>query len=212
MALRSALSEYVSWRVIEPSQEHQDAYPHSADVTHWLTAMAEGDSRAEDELFKALYSHLRQMAGRMMAGQPIDHTLQPTAVVSEAYLKVVGQVGGRFVDRSHFLSVASRAMRHLLVDHARKRKAAKRSTTGTRVGLDSVVDAFEERSQSLEGLNSALEEFADFDPEMALAIELRFFGGAAVEEVAEQLNISVRTFERRWRIARHYLRSQLLLQ
>lgn len=198
--------------MIESSQEYTDPYPPSAEVTHWLSAMAEGDSRAEDELFKALYGHLRQMAGRMMAGQPIDHTLQPTAVVSEAYLKVVSQAGGRFVNRAHFLSVASRAMRHLLVDHARKRKASKRSTTGTRVGLDSVVDAFEERSQCLEELDSALEDFAEFDPEMAQAIELRFFGGAAVEEVAERLNISVRTFERRWRNARHYLRAQLLVQ
>lgn len=174
--------------------------------------MADGDERAEDELFKALYDHLRQMAGRMMAGQPIDHTLQPTAVVSEAYLRVVGQAGGRFVDRAHFLSVASRAMRHLLVDHARKRKAAKRSSPGVRVGLDAVVDAFEERSENLEGLNAALEDFAEVDPKMAHAIELRYFGGAGVDEVAEQMNVSVRTFERRWHTARHYLRSQLLAQ
>ncbi len=203
------------WRMghaIATSGEFEEGADIAAEVTQLLQAMSSGDSRAQEQLFSILYHQLRGMAERVMANQPVEHTLQPTALVNEAYLRVIRSAGSKFVDRKHFLSVASRAMRHLLVDHARRKGSAKRTGGGTRVGLDSIVYAFEERSENLEALDSVLERFAKTDPTMAQAIDLRFFGGAGVEETADAVGLPIRTFERRWQAARHYLRVQLQAQ
>lgn len=179
------------------------------EVTSLLHAVEGGDAGAKEQLFTALYGELRRIAGAAMFGQGPEHTLQPTALVNEAYLRVMGASDPSFVDSQHFFRTAAVAMRHLLVDHARKKKADKRDGRVVNVGLDSVVDMFEERSQDLEDLDELLTAFAEVDPVMAEAIELRFFAGMSEVDVARAVDLPLRSFQRRWSATRHYLRSQL---
>ena len=179
------------------------------EVTRLLRAVEGGDSAAEEQLFTALYGELKRMATSAMYGQGPEHTLQPTALVNEAYLRVMRAANPSFADSQHFFRTAAVAMRHLLVDHARKKKTDKRDGPTFSVGLDTVVELFEERSQSLEDLDEALTAFAHVDPTMAQAIELRFFAGMPEAEVAKNLGLKLRTFQRRWLATRAYLRARL---
>ncbi|MFT4538455.1 MAG: RNA polymerase sigma factor (TIGR02999 family) [Planctomycetota bacterium] len=180
-----------------------------ADITALLGDVAAGRARAQDRLFEAVYCELHRRAGALMRKQPDSHTLQATALVGEVYVRMFQKDGVLWKDRHHFLLAASRAMRHLLVDHARKKSAAKRE--GKRVPLEAnqIVDQFESRAIDIEALHAALEKFSEINPEMASAVELRFFGNVSIEDTADYLNISERSFGRRWAMTKAWLFEEL---
>jgi RNA polymerase sigma-70 factor, ECF subfamily len=171
--------------------------------------LREGDVAAREELFPLVYEELRRLARGHMAHQRASHTLQATALVNEAYLKLCRGDEDGFVDREHFLRLAATAMRQVLVDHARRRDAEKRRDPGERVELDGLVAEFERRSGGLVELDCALERLTQRDPELVRLIELRFFGGHEMAEVAALLGISERSAARRWKTARLYLLGEL---
>jgi RNA polymerase sigma factor (TIGR02999 family) len=172
-----------------------------------LLRLREGDASAHAELFEVVYAELHRQARSFMADQRPGHTLQATALVNEAYFKLSRHDDAAYVDRQHFLRVAAKAMGQVLIDHARKRGAEKRSTPGERVELDGLVQEFEQRSGGLVALGAALERLEERDPELVRLVELRFFGGYEVAEVAEIL--SERTAARMWRTARLFLRDEM---
>lgn len=176
-----------------------------------VVAGAEGDARAVRELVPLFYAELRRLAARHLAGERPNHTLQPTALVHEAFLKLVGPQGAARIDPDRFISFASRVMRQVLVNHAARRRAAKRGggQSRRREPLDVLADAFSERCHDLVALDEALKALAERDPLAAQIVELRFFGGLTTQRVAETLGMSVRTVEREWQIARALLRSRL---
>lgn len=191
---------------IPASDESRDwEGPSSADI-HSVTGE---DPLATQELFVALYGQLRVMAQKAMSGQPVEHTLQPTALVNEAYLRLLGSGNPAITSRAHFLAVAAKAMRHLLVDHARKKNSGKRAAPGSRVALDSLVADFEQRAEDLEKLDLVLSKLALHDPAMALAVEMRYFAGASAQDTAEAVGMAIRSFERKFSVTRHYIRAQL---
>jgi RNA polymerase sigma factor (TIGR02999 family) len=168
------------------------------------------DEGAADELMPLLYDQLRATAGRLMSGQRADHTLQATALVNEAWLKLAGPVrGAEWEGRGHFLRVAARAMRHVLVDHARAAGTDKRGADAVKLPLDELLIEAEERVRDVGAFDEALRELEAVDPELAQVVELRFFGGLTNEEVGRALGLSKPTVERRWRAARLFLRRSL---
>ena len=177
-------------------------------ATRILGEMRRGDGSATGRLFALVYDELRALAGDMFRDQPPDHTLQPTALVHEVYIRLVNQHEAEWTDRAHFLAVAAKAMRNLLIDHARKRKADKRGG-GERVPLDAVMDSAAERSIDLLALDEALEELACLHERQARVVELRFFGGLTVRGAAEVLEVSPPTVDRDWRMARAWLTREL---
>ena len=185
---------------------------HHATVV--LRRLVDGDSAAAEELLPLVYEHLRALAGSYFRGQPGDHTLQPTALVHEAYLKLINQTGVQWNDRAHFLAVAATAMRQVLKDSARRRNAIQRGGAGERerVNLtdvqtpaggagESIVDAV--------ALDNALTRLADLNPRQGRIVELRFFGGLTNEEVGRVLNLSTRMIEKEWRRTRAWLSAEL---
>jgi len=164
------------------------------------------------ELFPFVYDELRRLASFYMAREPAGHTLQPTALVHEAYLRLVDQTRTGFKGRTHFLAVSAEVMRRLLIDHARKRRAAKRGLGWQRVTLGVAVEGSEPEAlgwEELLSLNVALDKLAKLDEREARIVTLRFFGGLNVEEVAQALGVSKRTVESDWRYARAWLRVEL---
>ncbi len=160
------------------------------------------------QLFTTLYDTLRAQARAAMRGQPRSHTLQPTALVNEVFIKLANQ-GAEWHSRAHFLSVAARAMRAILVDHARNKTRQKRKAAGRRVELDGLLVAFEERSLRLLELDAALGRLAELDDRAARIVELRFFGGLAGPDIAEVMGVPLRTVERDWMYARAWLHAEL---
>lgn len=183
--------------------------PSKIDATRLLKLVADGDPKAASELLPMLYAELRRMAEGQMRGQRSDHTLQPTALVHEAWMRLVDHDGRDFPSRSHFFALAAKAMRSILVDHARRRGAQKRGGKADRLPLDDNVALTEEDNQAILDLDNALERLAEFDPELARVVELRFFGGMSSEEAGEALGVSGRTVERSWRTARAWLLSNM---
>jgi RNA polymerase sigma-70 factor (ECF subfamily) len=180
------------------------------EVSQLLRAWSEGDKAAFDKLMPLVYQELRQMAKRYMDRQQAGHTLQTTALIHEAYLRLVDcQQEVPWQNRAHFFGVAAKAMRHILVDHARTRQAAKRGGGAFQVSLDEATVAFEERTAELVALDDALESLAAFDERKSQVVELRYFGGLTVEEAAEVLNVSPETVARDWRLARTWLLREL---
>ncbi len=177
-------------------------------VTRLLQDLREGDAQAFPELLAAVQQELRGLAARHLAGERLGHTLQPTALVHEAYLKLVEQRAQSWESKSHFLAIASTAMRRVLLEHARARLAGKRDG-GKRVTLFEVASAAEETPAALVALDGALEELARVDPEGARIVELRWFGGLSSEDAAQVLGVSTATVERGWRAARAWLRERL---
>ncbi len=170
---------------------------------------AREDPGAEQALFQRIYDELRRLAGRQMRGQPANHTLQPTALAHEVFLRLIRQDHVGPADRGRFLALAARAMRSVLVDHARRRSADKRGGRARRLPFDEVLDSFEARSGELVALDRALAGLAETNQRHARIVELRFFGGMTQEEVAELLGVSLRTVEREWRLARAWLKREL---
>jgi len=188
------------------------------EISHLLDLAQGGDDAAREELLTALYDELHGIARRHMRGQPLDHTLQATALVNEAWMRMSParkpaepkeSAPTKWTDRQHFLALASRAMRCVLVDHARKRGAQKRQKPGERLALDRVLVVFENKAIDLESLDKALTELERFDPEMAQVIELRFFGGLDMQTIADLLSTPKRTLERRWTAARSWLKARI---
>ena len=178
-------------------------------ITGFLTAFERGDEGARGDLFVQLYEELRSRALRLAQRHGRNETLRATAIVHEVYLRLARGEGAGWRDRAHFLATASRTMRHVLIDHARNRRRRKRRAEGVRVAVDEILDSYEDRAIDLEALDRALDRLAGFDPTMAQVVELRFFGGASVEETAQLVGMSKRTLERRWEAVRAWLRSQI---
>jgi RNA polymerase sigma factor (TIGR02999 family) len=187
----------------------------SAEITTLLKAWSTGDASALDRLTPLIYDELRQLAHRYMRHERAGHTLQTTALVNEAYLRLVDVRGVDWHDRIHFLAVAARIMRRVLVDAARRRASTKRGGATARVDHSSPIDFDQlaataiERATELCALDDALQTLASIDSRRAQVIELRFFGGLTVEETAEVLKISPQSVMRDWKLARAWLAREL---
>jgi RNA polymerase sigma factor (TIGR02999 family) len=179
------------------------------EVTQLLHDWSQGDEAARDKLMPLVYDELRQMAHRYMIGQPPGHTLQTTALIHEAYLKLVEQKEKQWQNRSHFFAVAAQAMRHILVDYARSKQAAKHGGGAQQLPLDEALTVTQERLTELVALDDALEELAQIDLRKCRIVELRFFGGLSVEETAEVLQVSPITVMRDWSLAKAWLHRAL---
>jgi RNA polymerase sigma factor (TIGR02999 family) len=179
------------------------------DVTVVLEQMRKGDKGAADKLLPLVYDEFRALARHYLAQERANHTLQPTALVHEAYMKLVDQTRVDWQGRSHFFAVAAQAMRRILVDHARSRQRDKRGGGRARVVLDEAVALSPQKDEDVLALDEALERLAAVDPRQAKVVELRFFGGLSVEEVAEALGVSKRTVEGDWTFARAWLSREL---
>jgi RNA polymerase sigma factor (TIGR02999 family) len=174
------------------------------DFNALLQQFSAGDPVASEKLIALLYSELHAIASRFMSGQPQSHTLQATALVSEAYLRLLGDHGQSWNNRKHLMAAAATAMRWVLVDHARKRKR-RVNLDSDPLALDSVLVTYESRAIDLLALEDALVKLAAISPEMARAVELRFFAGLSLDEVAEILDMPRRTLVRQWETARVWL-------
>ena len=187
----------------------------STEITALLKAWSVGDATALDRLTPLLYDELRHLAHRYMRHERAGHTLQTTALVNEAYLRLVDVKGIDWQDRVHFLALSARIMRRILVDAARTRASAKRGGEMERVDHSSAVDldqlpaAHSDRARELCGLDDALTSLSQMDPRRAQVIELRFFGGLTVEETADVLKVSPQTVMRDWKLARAWLAREL---
>lgn len=176
-----------------------------SEVTRLLEAARGGDARALDELYPLVYQELRGVAHRALGGGRPGDTLDTTALVHEAYLKLHGASAFQPQDRRHFFAVAARAMRQIVVDHARSRAAQKRGGAYQRVDLDAATISADDSGAALLALEEALRKLGDLNGRLAQVVELRFFGGLSVEETAEVLEVDPRTVKRDWRKARAVL-------
>lgn len=181
----------------------------TAPITALLKRATAGDQAAEGELASAVYRELRRIAARFMRSERPEHTLQPTALVHEAFLKLLNQKDIDWQNRAHFYGVAAKTMRHILVDYARKARAAKRLGQLGRVTFTEDLIRSQEASDDLLALDEALERLYAFDQRGHTVVTLRFFGGLEMEEIAKMLGVSVRTIKRDWTLARAWLRLQL---
>jgi len=180
-----------------------------ADVTALLAAASAGAPDAERDLLAQVYAELHRRAAALMRSERSDHTLQPTVLVHDAYLKLVRQDRASWKDRQHFFAVAAQTMRRLLVDHARGRRRDKRGSGAVKVSLDEGLGLSVESDADVLALDDALNRLHQLDPRQARIVELRFFGGLGVEEVATVLEVSKRTVEAEWTMVSAWLRRQL---
>ena len=184
-------------------------HPATGEVTRLLAAVRAGDDTAVDRLFPLVHDELRAIAARLLRREAPGHTLEPTELVHEAYLRLAGAGPGDAANRPHFLGIAARAMRHLLVDHARRRKAAKRGggliplrVTSEQIGVDLGSD-------DLLALDEALDRLGELEPRLRQVVECRFFGGLTEDETAATLGVTSRTVQRDWAKARAWLYKEL---
>jgi len=175
------------------------------DITQLLQAWSEGDERALEKLIPLVYRELHRMAQRYMAHQSPGHTLQTTALVNEAYLRLVDAGKMNFKNRAHFFGVSAQVMRSILVDFARRQGSQKRGGEVQRVSLEESMVVYGERGADLVALDDALRALAAIDPRRSRVVELRFFGGLSVEETAEVLRVSPETVLRDWKVAKAWL-------
>ena|SRR5438876_708086 len=186
--------------------QHMSA-PATHEVTSLLTQWAKGDRQALDDLTPLVYKELRQLAASNLRKERQGHTLQPTALVHEAYLRLVDQKNPSWQNRSHFFGVAARLMRQILVDHARRRNAEKRA--GLTVSLDEAVSFQQERNGDILALDLGLSALEKFDARKCKAVELRYFGGLSIDEIARSLDVSAITVRRDLRMAEAWLYHQV---
>jgi RNA polymerase sigma factor (TIGR02999 family) len=179
------------------------------EVTQLLSDWSRGETAALEKLAPLVYDELRRLAHHYMAGQRPDHTLQTTALVNEAYLRLSDQKKSTFTNRSHFFAVAAKAMRQILVDHARASQRQKRGGRASKVELDEAAIVAPEQPAAILALNEALDRLAALDTRKAEVVELRYFGGLTQEEIAEVLKISSVTARRDWVFARTWLYREL---
>jgi RNA polymerase sigma factor (TIGR02999 family) len=184
--------------------------PPTENVTQLLMKWSEGDETALEQLMPLVYGELRRLASNYLRRERQNHTLQPTALVNEAYLKLVDQRKPRWQNRAQFYGVAAQLMRRILVDHARQNKAAKRGgSEQQRLSITSAGQLGEKPDIDLLALHEALEELKTFDSQQERIVELKFFGGLSIDETAEVLGVGHATVERDWKMARAWLRRKL---
>ena len=184
--------------------------PSQQEVTRLLVQLTDGDRAAMDELLPLIYDELRRLASNYLRRERQGHTLQPTALVHEAYMRMVDQTQVRWQNRAHFFGVAAQMMRRILVDHARGHAAEKRGGEFQKLSLDENIDTpGGERDLNLVSLDDALNRLSELDPQKSKIVELRFFGGLSVEETAEVLGVSAPTVKRQWRMAKAWLYGQV---
>ncbi|HXD34806.1 MAG TPA: sigma-70 family RNA polymerase sigma factor [Pyrinomonadaceae bacterium] len=179
-------------------------------VTQMLVDVSNGKRDSLDQLLPAVYDELRRLADAFMRKERGSHTLQPTALVHEAYLRLIDQREVDWQNRAHFFSIAAETMRRILVNHAHSHNAEKRGGAATRLSIDEVVSMPGTQEVDVVLLDDALKRLAEFDPEQAKIVELRFFGGLTVKEVAEVTASSTATVEREWRTAKAWLQNQIV--
>jgi RNA polymerase sigma factor (TIGR02999 family) len=181
----------------------------SSKTTEFLRDLSSGDSSAADRLMPLVYTELREIAQGCLRNERPGHTLQPTALVHEVFIKLVDQTRVNYRGRTHFLALSAQAMRRILVDHARGKARDKRGGGRPRIELDESLTVSAQRDEDLLALDEALEKLAKLDPRQAKIVEMRFFGGMTVEEVAEALGVSKRTIESEWTMVRAWLRREM---
>jgi RNA polymerase sigma-70 factor, ECF subfamily len=179
------------------------------DVTGLLVQLRAGKRDAEDILFRIVYAELRRLASHYLHEERPDHTLQPTALVHEAYIRLTGLHDVDWQDRSHFFAIAATIMRRILVDHARAQRAGKREALHNAVSLEEALVVSPERSAEVIAVDEALDKFAQIDPRRAKVVEMRFFGGLSEEEIGAVLGVSARTVKRDWQFAKAWLLAEL---
>ena len=179
------------------------------EITQLLLNWSKGDQAALDQLIPLVYPELRKLARRYMGRESPEHTLQTSALINEAYLRLVDQQAVEWNDRAHFFAVAAQVMRHILIDHARSHLYGKRGAGAQHVPLDEVAVVSQERAAELVALDDALTSLAKIDERKGKIIELRFFGGLSVDETAEVMNVSPVTVMREWRAAKAWLHREV---
>jgi RNA polymerase sigma factor (TIGR02999 family) len=189
--------------------DEMEAQAQSMQITQLLSRWGEGDRSALDELTPLVYDELRRLAHRHMSGERPDHTLQTTALVNEAYLKLADQAHASWSNRAHFFAVAAREMRRILVNYALSYKAQKRGGGAAKVELDQVALVAATQSNEVIELNEALDRLNELEPRKAQIVELKYFGGLTQDEIAEVLKISAVTVRREWRFAKAWLYHEL---
>ena len=181
-------------------------------ITQLLIDWGKGDQAALEKLMPLVYSELRRLASNYLRRERGEHTLQPTALVHEAYLRLVDQTRVNWQNRAHFFGVAAQMMRRILVDHARLHNAGKRGADFQKLSLDENIDKAVERSNEIVALDEALKQLAEVDEQKSRIIEMRYFGGLSVEETAEVLGVSPITVKRHGRMAKAWLYGQMQKQ
>ena len=181
------------------------------DITLLLKEWSDGNEAVLDNLMPLVYDELRRQASRFLRKERPGHTLQPTALIHEAYLKLIDQTQVRWQNRSHFFAIAAQAMRRILVDHAKNRKREKRGGAAENLPIEyaETVAASDGKSVDLVALDEALTKLAEFDPRQAQVVELRYFSGLSIDETAEVLGISNATVRREWNMAKAWLHTQI---
>lgn len=179
------------------------------EITEQLIAWSNGDEAALDALIPAVYQELRRMADYYLRGENTGHSLQPTALVHEAYMRLIDQTKVEWQNRAHFFGVAAQMMRRILVDHAKSKHRVKRGGTAPKVSLDETVSLSNERAAELVALDDALKVLNELDERKSRIVELRYFGGLTVDETAQVLGVSDKTVMRDWSLAKAWLYAQL---
>src|SRR5215813_6295455 len=179
------------------------------DVTELLVAWTNGNQAARDQLMSVVYDELHRLARRYMSRESPSHTLQTSALVNEAFLRLVDQRDVQWQNRAHFFGIAAQMMRRILVDYARGRTSAKRGGGARALSLDETLIVSEERNAEVVAIHEALEDLAKFDARKAEVVELRFFGGLSIDETAEVLGVSSATVRSDWTVAKAWLRLEL---
>jgi RNA polymerase sigma factor (TIGR02999 family) len=183
--------------------------PLSHNITHLLKEWSDGDDRALERLTPLVYEELRQQAARYLRRERPGHTLQTTALINEAYLRLIDAKDIHWQSRAHFFAIAANLMRRILVDHARRRDADKRGGANLRLTLDESMAVANEVDVDLLAIDQALDRLATIDPQQARVVELRFFSGLSVEETAAALGVSPKTVKRDWSVARAWLHREI---
>lgn len=183
--------------------------PSSNNVTQMLHDWSKGDQKVLDRLIPIVYEELRRQATRYLRRERPGHTLQTTALIHEAYIRLIDQKSVRWQNRAHFFAISAQLMRRILVDHARSRQAAKRGGSDIKLPLEEAMIVSQGREVNLVALDEALERLAVIDPQQSRVVELRFFSGLSVEETAEVLGVSPRTITRDWNVAKAWLRREI---
>ncbi len=181
----------------------------SSGITELLLAWSDGDREALERLTPLVYQELRRLAESYLRRERSGHTLQPTALVHEAYIKLIDQQSVSWQNRAHFFGIAAQTMRRILVDHARARLAEKRGSGETKFSFDEVIDVSDQRADQLVALDESLKTLARLDPQKSRVVELKYFGGMTLEETAEVLGVSRATVIREWRMAKAWLYGEL---
>lgn len=183
--------------------------PARHQITELLAEWREGNQSALDELYPLVYDELHRLARRYMSRERKDHTLQTTALINEAYVRLVDQKNVNWANRSHFFAISAQIMRRILIDHARRHGYAKRGGGAQQVSLEEVAAVIPKQGRELLRLDEALKSLAERDPRRSQVVELRYFGGLNNEEIAGVLNVSENTVTRDWNMARAWLYQQL---